>query len=223
MLDLPDLTGVGGSHLQPLVQLTALNSSRSSCIGRRPIQFLLRQLLQQRLRLPQVERINDMGGRNAPWVLKAAFLASSTFLSPRHASAEPASSSLPTDKERRRYVRWPLSLHGRYMLEDGGEFRCQTEDVSPAGMAFRGRPTGNVGERVVAYIDQLGRIEGTIVRRSVVWFALEIAATSGKLERLAFTINSLVRGEGDGFLDRPPTIGTGSSSLSDLTPGLRLR
>src|SRR5208337_2497157 len=56
-------------------------------------------------------------------------------------------------------------------------------------MAFIGRPTGNIGEWVVAYIDGFGRIEGTIVRRSVVWFAVRVAATSGKLERLAGKIN----------------------------------
>ena len=134
------------------------------------------------------------------------------FLSPRYASAEPASSSLPTDKERRRYVRWPLSLHGRYMLEDGSEFRCQTEDVSPAGMAFRGRPSGNIGEWVVAYIDQLGRIEGTIVRRSVVWFAVKVAATSGKLERLACRINSAAIRRWTS--DPRPTIGADSDPTS---------
>jgi len=74
-------------------------------------------------------------------------------------------------------------------------------------MAFIGRPTGNIGEWVVAYIDGFGRIEGTIVRRSVVWFAVRVAATSGKLERLAGKINSLVQREDDGLLDRPPTIG----------------
>jgi len=119
----------------------------------------------------------------------------------------PTSTNLPTDKERRRYARWPLGLRGRYMLEDGSEFPCHTVDVSPAGMAFIGRPTGNIGEWVVAYIDGFGRIEGTIVRRSVVWFAVRVAATSGKLERLAGKINSLVPREDDGLLDRPPTIG----------------
>ncbi len=63
---------------------------------------------------------------------------------------------------------------------------------------------GAIGDRVVAYVDQLGRIEGTIVRRSFVWFAIEIAATPGKLERLARKIDSLVQREDDGPLDRRP-------------------
>ncbi len=91
------------------------------------------------------------------------------------------------------------------MLENGSEFSCQTLDVSPLGIAFRGRPIGAIGERVIAYVDQLGRIEGAIVRRSFVWFAIKISATPGKLERLASKINALVQREEDVPLDREPT------------------
>ncbi len=128
----------------------------------------------------------------------------SWFSSPYDDSVEPTSSDRPTDSERRRCRRLPLKLRGRYMLADGSEFSCDTLDVSPLGIAFRGRPTGAIGDRVVAYVDQLGRIEGTIVRLSFGWFAIEIAATPGKLERLARKIDSLVQRENDGALDRQP-------------------
>jgi PilZ domain-containing protein len=129
----------------------------------------------------------------------------SSFSFPSDGCAGPAASSCQTDKERRRYPRLPLRLHARYMLEDGSEFSCQTLDVSPMGIAFSARPTGAIGERVVAYVDKLGRIEGAVVRRSVAWFAVEIAATPGKLEKLARKINSLVQREDDGLLDRQPS------------------
>ena len=69
-------------------------------------------------------------------------------------------------EEQRRHPRIKLTLSGRYMLADGSEFPCETVDVSPFGLAIKGRTTGVLGERVVAYIQDLGRVEGEIVRRA---------------------------------------------------------
>jgi hypothetical protein len=102
-----------------------------------------------------------------------------------------AAAEQPAGAERRRYARLPLTLHGRYMLSDGSEFPCQTQDVSPIGIAIRGGPAGAIGERIVAYFDGLGRVEGRIVRRAQTWFAVDIAATPRKLETLAKTIRDL--------------------------------
>lgn len=79
------------------------------------------------------------------------------------------------------------------MLGDGSEFRCQTIDVSPVGVALRGHLAGEIGERVVAYLDDLGRIEGVIVRRTSFLFAVDASPSSLKLERLANKIDQLVQ------------------------------
>ncbi len=97
--------------------------------------------------------------------------------------------------ERRRYPRVPLTLRGRYMLADGSEFPCQTLDISPIGIGIRGFSVGTIGERVVAYFEGLGRVEGKIVRRAQTWFAVDITATPRKLEKLAEKINRLVTDE----------------------------
>ena len=47
------------------------------------------------------------------------------------------------------------------------------------------RRTLDPGERVVAYVDHLGRLEGTIVRVHPSGFAMTIAATSRKRDKLA--------------------------------------
>ena len=94
-------------------------------------------------------------------------------------------------EERRRSKRVPLQLSGRYMLENGGEYRCQTQYVSLSGILLRGFPAGKVGEWVVAYLDHLGRVEGTIVRSADAWFVFEIAAPTVKMEKLATQIESL--------------------------------
>jgi hypothetical protein len=95
--------------------------------------------------------------------------------------------------ERRRHDRIPIELHGRYMLEGGLECPCVTRDVSRIGMAIEGAAVGAIGERVVAYLEELGRIEGRVVRRSKSWFAIELVATPQRLERLDEMISAIIQ------------------------------
>jgi PilZ domain len=92
---------------------------------------------------------------------------------------------LPLSEEQRRFQRVRVNLLGRYMLADRREFPCQVVDMSPGGMALVAPVTGKTGERVVAYIDHLGRIEGTIVRVFPNGFAMDISATQRKRDKLA--------------------------------------
>src|ERR1700694_1588031 len=92
---------------------------------------------------------------------------------------------LPMSEERRRFQRVRVNLLGRYMLADRREFPCQVMDMSPGGMALIAPVSGKAGERVVAYIDPLGRLEGTIVRVYPNGFAMSIAATQRKRDKLA--------------------------------------
>ncbi len=104
--------------------------------------------------------------------------------------------------ERRRQDRVVLTLPGRYMLADGKEFDCQIVDVSPVGVAIRGPLAGDLGERVVAYVEELGRIEGVIVRRSSDGFAMELRVSSNKQHKLATRIDWLVRRQAEGLPER---------------------
>jgi len=106
--------------------------------------------------------------------------------------------------ECRRYDRVALKLPGRYMLADGKEFDCQTIDVSPVDVAIRGPFAGDVGERVVAYVQELGRFEGVIVRRSTddEWFALDLRFPLNKVRKLAARIDWLVRRQTEGLPER---------------------
>jgi hypothetical protein len=93
--------------------------------------------------------------------------------------------TLPQSDERRRFQRVRVNLLGRYMLADRREYPCQVQDMSPGGMALTAPVAGKAGERVVAYIDHLGRLEGTIVRVYPNGFAMTIAATARKRDKLA--------------------------------------
>ena len=92
---------------------------------------------------------------------------------------------LPLADERRRHQRVKVNLLGRYMLADYREFPCQVIDMSPGGMAVVAPVVGVPGERVIAYVDHLGRLEGKIARLLENGFAMSISATSRKRDKLA--------------------------------------
>ncbi len=87
--------------------------------------------------------------------------------------------------ERRRHQRVPVQLLGRYMLADRREYPCQTIDMSPGGINLAAPESGMPGERVIVYLDQVGRIEGQIIRRMPGGFAMTILATIRKRDKLA--------------------------------------
>ena len=92
---------------------------------------------------------------------------------------------LPLAEERRRFQRVKVNLLGRYMLEDRREFPCQVINMSPGGMAVVAPVIGMPGERVIAYVDHLGRLEGKIARTIDNGFAMTISASPRKRDKLA--------------------------------------
>lgn len=99
--------------------------------------------------------------------------------------ALPQIRSFPSSQERRRFQRVKVQLLGRYMLADRREFPCQVINMSPGGVAMLAPGIGNVGERVVAYLDHIGRIEGKITRQLDNGFAMTVGATPRKRDKLA--------------------------------------
>ncbi len=102
--------------------------------------------------------------------------------------------------ERRRHERFEVALPGRCMLFDRLEYPCWTIDVSPSGLGIVGLRKGDIGERIVAYISQIGRVEGMIARHFSKGFAFEIQAPALKREKLTKRIEWLIRRE---TLDAP--------------------
>lgn len=91
----------------------------------------------------------------------------------------------PLAEERRRFQRVKISLLGRYMLADRREFPCQIINMSPGGIALMGPVTGGTDERIIAYVDHLGRLEGKITRTFENGFAMTISASARKRDKLA--------------------------------------
>lgn len=71
------------------------------------------------------------------------------------------------------------------MREDKQEYSCEIVNISPGGMAVLAPIEGNAGERIVVYLEQLGRIEGELTRTFPGGFALRIKATPYKREKIA--------------------------------------
>jgi hypothetical protein len=92
---------------------------------------------------------------------------------------------LPLVQERRRHQRVKVNLLGRFMLADRHEYPCQVIDMSPGGMAVVAPVVGQPGERVIAYVDHLGRLEGKVARLIENGFAMSISATLRKRDKLA--------------------------------------
>jgi hypothetical protein len=87
--------------------------------------------------------------------------------------------------ERRNFQRVRVKMYGRFMLEDRTEHTCQVIDMSPGNVAFRADRSGEPGERVIAYIDHIGRVEGVVTRRLDDGFAMTVIASERKKDKLA--------------------------------------
>jgi hypothetical protein len=87
--------------------------------------------------------------------------------------------------ERRRFQRVRVDLLGRYMLPDRREFPCQVVNMSPGGMALIAPVGAQPSERIIAYVDHLGRLEGHVARIFQNGFAMSISATPRKRDKLA--------------------------------------
>ena len=101
------------------------------------------------------------------------------------AFAERKPSLRATNEDRRRFQRVRVNLLGRYMLADRREFPCQVVNMSPGGMALIAPVGGAPGDRIIAYIDHLGRLEGHVARSFSNGFAMTISATARKRDKLA--------------------------------------
>lgn len=100
-------------------------------------------------------------------------------------------------KENRKYARQTLRLNGRMLLADQTEAVCTTLDITPDGLSITSTLMPYRGQKVIAYIDQIGRIEGTVVRvsRETQSFAISMAMTLRKKAQIAATVAQIAESE----------------------------
>ena len=91
----------------------------------------------------------------------------------------------PSRAERRNFQRVRVKIYGRFMLEDRSEHPCQVMDMSPGNVSLRAERIGEPGEKIIAYIDHIGRVEGIVTRTLQDGFAMTILASDRKKDKLA--------------------------------------
>jgi hypothetical protein len=93
----------------------------------------------------------------------------------------------------------PLRLEGRYMMPERVEFACHTLAVSPWAFHLSAAACPYRGQRIVAYLQDVGRVEGVVseVARGEFW--LRIEASERKRDQLTGVLASRIGG------DMPPS------------------
>jgi hypothetical protein len=78
-----------------------------------------------------------------------------------------------------------VQLYGRFMLADRTEHVCQIDEMSPGDVVITTDVMANNGERIIAYIDHIGRVEGIVERVVNGGFLLALAASDRKKNKIA--------------------------------------
>ena len=91
-----------------------------------------------------------------------------------------------------RYKKYSVTLLGRFMRQTKHEYPCKLDEISVGGASIMSPVTVDVGERIIAYFDHIGGIEGKVVRVFEGGFDVEIIATQHKRQKLAAQITWLI-------------------------------
>jgi hypothetical protein len=135
------------------------------------------------------------------------------------------SSTLPPDRaealpadDRRQSNRYSLTLLGRFMRETKQEYPCKLIDISLAGASMMSPVSVDRGERIVAYFDHIGALEGNVVRRYDGGFAMTLAVTPQRREKLSQRLDELVeRGSAPPASERRQELRRSANDKSALT------
>jgi PilZ domain len=93
-------------------------------------------------------------------------------------------------------------VFGRFMLPDMSEHPCQVKDISGNGASFMAAHVPPPGLAVVAYIEELGRVEGVSADAIVGGFVVNFTATGARHDRLVSKIDWLLKREIGGAENR---------------------
>lgn len=105
-----------------------------------------------------------------------------------------------SDRRRHRRVLWQVPVRG--LTGSGEEFACNTIDVCAGGIRINLARPLEKGENLVLYIEDIGRVEGVIVRvLNEVGYAVEFRSPQRKREKIADALTWLVNKDKLGLTD----------------------
>ncbi len=91
-----------------------------------------------------------------------------------------------------RYKRYSVTLLGRFMRQTKHEYPCKLHEISVGVASIMSPVVVEVGERIIAYFDHIGGIEGKVAKVFDGGFEIEIIATQHKRQKLAAQITWLI-------------------------------
>lgn len=83
------------------------------------------------------------------------------------------------------FSRVAVILHGRLMRANFEEYDCTVTAMSPGDVMIESTARPTEAERIVAYLDHLGRIEGRVAETTPNGFRVTLKATDRKRDKLA--------------------------------------
>ncbi|MEL6790727.1 MAG: PilZ domain-containing protein [Pseudomonadota bacterium] len=93
-------------------------------------------------------------------------------------------------EDRRRHFRADMRLKARFLGPDGVEHPCVVINVSAGGAMVKATTLPRAEDRVILYIDGVGRFESTVVRTGKFGFAVHYNSRRAKTQR---TADALIR------------------------------
>lgn len=104
------------------------------------------------------------------------------------------------DRRRHRRVTWQVRVRG--LTGDGEEFTCTTVDVAAGGLRINLARPLNVGDNLVLYIDEIGRVEGAVARvLNEIGYAVEFRVPPRKRDKIADLLTWLINRDRLGLTD----------------------
>lgn len=95
------------------------------------------------------------------------------------------------DRRLHRRVAWTVGVRG--LSEDGVEFAARTVDICAGGLRLSTDTNLVVGQSVILYLDEIGRVEGSIVRQLCDdEFAVALRTPTRKREKIADQLTWLI-------------------------------
>lgn len=104
------------------------------------------------------------------------------------------------DRRKHRRVNWEVRVRG--LTGEGEEFTCTTLDVCAGGLRINlARPLSK-GENLVLYLDDIGRVEGVVVRvLNEIGYAIAFTVPARKRDKIADQLTWLINKDRLGLTD----------------------
>lgn len=106
-----------------------------------------------------------------------------------------------TGKDRRKFRRVIHETTARCLWKGGHEFQAQTVDLGGGGVSLKTDEPFDLGDQIIIYIDQLGRMAGTAARKTEDGFAVSVKFVPQKLDRFVDQLTWIVNQKSLGLED----------------------